>query len=291
MLLTAASALLPAARPAAAIAYGEDVTDGGYPFTVLLTMTGLPATDGGTRDSSCSGALIAPRWVITAGHCFKDEDERRVDRTVADRTTAVVGRTDLTGGGGQEAEVDAVHQAEDSDVALARLDRPITGVPLVAPATEPPAAGATLRLTGYGLTADGAPATRLQTGVFTVDAVGDTLLETSGREPRPDTSPCPHDSGGPYVAERPGGAPVLVAVVSTGPRCPHEGPDLSARVDVLHDWITGTMSSSHVSHLPLVLLIAAVVAVLMLGGFAWRRKAACGQLPPVDNSGARRGPA
>ena len=32
--------------------------------------------------------------------------------------------------------------------------------------------------------------------------VGDAVIETSGRKPRADTSPCPHDSGGPYFRER-----------------------------------------------------------------------------------------
>ena len=100
-----------------------------------------------------------------------------------------------------------------------------------------------VRLTGWGLTATGgpAPADRLQTGQFTVGRVGDTLIETSGREPRADTSPCPHDSGGPYFRERTGSPPVLVAVVSGGPRCPHRGPDISARTDNLGDWIAGTI--------------------------------------------------
>jgi hypothetical protein len=34
---------------------------------------------------------------------------------------------------------------------------------------------------------------------------------------------------------------VLVAVVSTGPECPHRGPDLSARTDNLGGWIADTV--------------------------------------------------
>lgn len=236
-----------APRPpaAAAIAYGEDASDGAYGFSVRLTVTGLPTADGGVRDSWCSGALIAPRWVITAGHCFRDAEGRRVSRTVARRTTATVGRTDLRGGGGQESEVVAVRQAENSDVALAQLRTAVTGVTPLRLATSAPVVGESLRLTGYGLVTDGGDtvaATRLQTGGFVVAAVGDTLIETSGRSPRPETSPCPHDSGGPYFRQRPGAAPELVALVSTGPRCPHRGADLSARTDTLHAWITATMA-------------------------------------------------
>ncbi len=263
------------ARPAGAIAHGADAADGDYLFSVLLTMTGLPAEGGGTRDSSCSGALVAPRWVITAGHCFRDAAGRRVSRTVAERTTAVVGRTDLRDRDGHEVDVVAAYQADAADVALAELGEPVTGVPPVRVATAPPVRGEVLRLTGFGLVVDGgapAPASRLQTGLFTVDAIGDTLIETSGRAPRPDTSPCPHDSGGPYFRESREGNVVLAAVVSSGPGCPHTGPDLCARVDNLSDWIAGTIASR--PHDRALLLAAGVgVAALLVAGVALRRRA------------------
>ncbi|GAA2707257.1 S1 family peptidase [Actinoplanes palleronii] len=246
VLVVAVLAVPWCARPAAAIAYGTDAPDGGYRFAVKLTMTGLPADDGGTRDSSCSGALIAPRWVITAGHCFREGD-KHVDRTVAERTTATIGRADLDSRDGYVIDVIGVHQAEDADVALAELASPVTGITPIPLATAPPEVGDVLRLAGFGLTTHGgdvAPTTRMQTGQFTVDAVRDTLLETSGHAPRPDTSPCPHDSGGPYFRESRGAAPVLVAVVSNGPGCPHTGPDYSARVDNLNAWITDTVAGT-----------------------------------------------
>ncbi|TDO32874.1 S1 family peptidase [Paractinoplanes brasiliensis] len=258
-------AVTGSAQPAFAIANGENAREGAYPFAVLLTMTGLPAADGGTRDSSCSGALIDPRWVITAGHCFRDGAGKRVSRTVAGRTTAIIGRTEVKGTGGHEVEVVGVKQSQTTDVALAELAEPVKGIKPLRVGTVPPDVGTKLRLTGFGLIArDGGyvPATRLQTGRFVIDAVGDSLIETSGRAPHADTSPCPHDSGGPYFTESRSAGPELVAVVSSGPGCPHTGPDLSARTDNISDWIAATVDGS--GTLPLKPILAGVAGLLTL---------------------------
>ncbi|WP_153040427.1 trypsin-like serine protease, partial [Actinoplanes sp. TFC3] len=140
------------ARPAQAIANGQDADSGRYRFAVLLTMTGLPTAGHGTRNSSCSGALVSPRWVITAGHCFRTADDRRVSRLVAQRTTATIGRADLDSTEGHEIDIVSVRQSETTDVAMAELKTPVTDITPLALGTEPPTPGDILRLTGYGLT-------------------------------------------------------------------------------------------------------------------------------------------
>jgi Trypsin len=183
-----------------------------------------------------------------------------------------IGRADLDGADGHEVDVVAVRQAKIADVALAELGTPVTDITPLRVRATPPAVGETVRLTGYGLTSDAESATtrRLQTGQFVVDRVGDSLLETSGRAPSRETSPCLHDSGGPYFTERPGEAPVLVAVVSSGPGCPHTGDDFGARTDNLSGWINDTIGAPDAGPLDrrpgiagLAVLVAALLAALL----------------------------
>jgi secreted trypsin-like serine protease len=205
-------------------------------------------------------------------------------------TTATIGRADLTSREGDEAEVVAVHQAETADVALVEIDTAVTDIAPLGIGTAPPAPGEVVRLTGYGLTinekssarsrvAAGAAAStkRLQTGQFVIGGVNDSLIEASGRAPRENTSPCPHDSGGPYFRQRRDGTAVLVAVVSTGPGCPHPGPDFGARTDNLADWIASTTGGPSspgrrligYGLIGLVALVAVLVLVLVT---RWHRR-------------------
>lgn len=232
---------LGGATPAYAIANGEDAGDGDYPFSVKLTMVDLPQAGGGTRDSSCSGGLINARWVLTAGHCFKDARGRRVAKPVAKRTVATIGRADLTGSAGQEAKVIAVRQSKVADVALAKLDRDIRDITPLRLNRSKPRNGTRVRLIGFGLIdGDESDTTEhLQTGQFTITSVDKYVLGMSGKAPRSDTSPCPHDSGGPYFVKDKTGAAMVVGVVSGGPTCPHTGADRSGRIDTVATWILG----------------------------------------------------
>ncbi|MEV6492039.1 trypsin-like serine protease [Actinoplanes sp. NPDC051633] len=238
-------AVVGGANPAQAIAHGEAADDGAYPFSVKLTMTDLPTPGGGRRDSSCSGGLIAPQWVLTAGHCFKDVQGRRVSKPVARKTTATIGRADLRGTEGHVLTVVSVKQAKTTDVALAKLSKPVTDITPMRLNRSKPKVGQTVRLTGYGLTDgdDSRSPTRMQVGQFTVTSVSRTLLGMSGRSPRSDTSPCPHDSGGPYFSTAKNGDVVVFGVVSGGPTCPHTGADRSGRVDTVASWILGVIGT------------------------------------------------
>jgi secreted trypsin-like serine protease len=225
-----------------AIANGEPVAAGQYRFSVKLTMTGIPTADGGRRNSACSGAVIAPSWIITAGHCFRDENGVRVDRPVADLTTATIGRADLSKTTGRYRgfvrTVVAVRQSPTNDVALAKLNAPVLPIRPLALPTAAPAVGDVLRLTGYGATSsiDPQPSDILTTGQVTVVGFDATRVGVTGLSPARDTSACPFDSGAAYFSET-GERPVLVSVENTGPDCPHASIEVTARIDTIVPWI------------------------------------------------------
>jgi secreted trypsin-like serine protease len=220
--IAAAGYVVTSTVPASAVAHGEDVPSGQYRFAAQLTMTGIPTPDGGRRNSACSGALVDPEWVITAGHCFRDVSGTRVEHPVADTTTATVGRANLSDADGFVRTVVAVRQFPTGDIALARLDRPVPIRGLKLPDARP-SVGDVVRLAGFGWDGVGVPAPgrQLRTGLFTVSSVADRTVGVVAKAPQVDTSACVYDSGAPYFREGRHGQQFLVAVESTGPTCPH----------------------------------------------------------------------
>src|SRR5690348_7138248 len=64
---------------------------------------GTPGQPGST---SCSAVLVAPRWVATAKACFQPSGQTVVDGRPSQKTTALVGWSDLArAGGGQTVSV------------------------------------------------------------------------------------------------------------------------------------------------------------------------------------------
>ena len=237
--LVTSAAVLWSAGTANAIANGTPVPDGQYSFSTKLTMTGIPRPDGTTADSACSAALIAPQWIVTAGHCFHDVNGNPVSGPTPYATTATVGRTDLSTASGHVVDVVEVRQAPRGDVALGRLASPITDVTPLPLAAAAPKAGAILRVTGWGATTsvDPVPVTHLMTGQVKAQRVTGSAVMVVGYAPAPDTSACLWDSGAPYFSESANGGAALVSIESDGPPCPHSQQETTSRVDRIADWI------------------------------------------------------
>jgi secreted trypsin-like serine protease len=232
---------------AAAVAHGEQVPEGRFRFAVRLTMPDITRPDGSHYASACSAALVAPQWIVSAGHCFHDGARNRVSGPVRYQVIATLGTADLDSGHGIDVEiVEAQQSPTGSDVALGRLVHPVWGIPTIAVSGRAPQVGETVHIAGWGWTGVGqvAPSRILQTGGFTVRSVSDGVTGVVGLRPQADTSACVYDSGAPYfaVSHR---AVRLVSVESEGPTCPHDQEETTARVDTLRSWVQETVHPAH----------------------------------------------
>jgi secreted trypsin-like serine protease len=247
-LATAAAALALVSPGAGAVVTGRDVkilggsiaAPGQFPWMVaLVDPRAVNAADG----QFCGGSLIAPRVVITAGHC--------VYGATADEMDAVVGRTRLSrGDDGQRIKVTRIvrHPGYDpttlvNDVALLQLAEPATVTPLALDGpgdtgAEKPATPVTV--SGWGTTAEGGDGSddlrfvRLRVRSASAcqaiyDDVSATRTVCAGSS-RAGEDSCQGDSGGPLTRGADASAR-LVALVSYGAGCGRRGvPGVYTRV-------------------------------------------------------------
>lgn len=260
IVVAAVCAFALAATPAAAIVGGKPAQPGQFSYVANISIAG---------SFGCTGSLIAPRWVLTAGHCGSltgalsqgllptpiawpppfygvQLGSVRADGQGAERHSVIEVRVDsdylLTNGTG-------------NDVTLLELDAPSQIAPVKIAAVgerriwEP---GALATIAGFGTTAENAsgPPSQMQvaqvpittddycasaypSGLSTIadDGSFDPQTMLCAGYPQGGTDTCQGDSGGPLLTPAANGELRLVAATSFGAGCAQAGkPGVYARL-------------------------------------------------------------
>src|SRR6188474_1570425 len=179
----------------------------------------------GSRGNFCTGALVAPKLVLTAAHCVPSGADYKIVEYGADRQPSLQDVKSVAIHPGFNMQAMSGHRAT-ADVALLQLAAPLKGkTPAALGSPDIPInVGSRFSIAGIGVTVRGdgkSGGTIRAAGLVATGKPGTLqirLVDPAGQGTRDGLGACTGDSGGPVFEDKESG-PVIVGVVSwsTGP--------------------------------------------------------------------------
>jgi hypothetical protein len=236
-----------------AVIGGQPADPGTFPWMAYIL------DSRGNEVGQCSGTVVAPNLVLTAGHCAENMQSGVVNeasgyRVLTGNVDAGALETEKQTSGVTRVIVCSCHDRHTAvgDVALLQLSTPTTA-PAVTLASRP-AGGTGALLAGWGDTypKQETLVEQLRSAPTVVQSPGSCEREAPPFSPASEictidppehqTGVCSGDSGGPLLMAEPSapGGMVQIGVASHGyDECATTSPSVFTRTDVISNWVRG----------------------------------------------------
>jgi secreted trypsin-like serine protease len=263
-LVCAAAAATPASAAIAhaSIVGGSPAPAGAWPSIAYLRGS-YHDNEGHEHAFACTGSVVAPQWVLTAGHCTLGDGSK-----APEAMTVTLGVTDYDDPNGQHVSVDRFVTDPDydasnqvDDAGLLHLSQPVStpAAALAAPGASYSSPAGTPNAAGWGAT--DTQGTNIQSQLLQAylqirtpqdcsqiegfDSSAEVCAGTQGS-----AGACFGDSGGPLV-EFNGDQPVIVGITSYGPQgqaglepCSTDLPAVYTSVAAVSSFVQSTIDSA-----------------------------------------------
>jgi hypothetical protein len=240
-------------RAHAAVIGGQPAEPGTFPWMAYVLDVR------GNEVGQCSGTVVAPNLVLTAGHCAEDVQTGVVNEASGYRV--LTGNVNWAAPESEKQVSDVIRvipcpcfdrHTTVGDVALLQLSTPTTAPAVTLAATPHGGTGALLAGWGKTYSQQDIPVERLQSARTVVQRPESCKREASQfspaselcaiEEPARQTGACNGDSGGPLLVTEPSAAGGMVQIGVTSHvynECATTSPSVFTRVDVISAWVRG----------------------------------------------------